>query len=76
MSFHYDNGVTVSYEILSIHAGETVWQWLAHPAREINVADVAGAYDPTSGGVWLNTTAGQQNIRDLKPTALRRRALA
>ncbi|QUJ01350.1 hypothetical protein KCP75_14405 [Salmonella enterica subsp. enterica] len=46
---------------------------MAHPAREINIADVAGAlYDPHSGGVWLNTTTGQQNIRDLL-TALRRR---
>lgn len=47
---------------------------MAPPAPEINVADVAGALLRSYlRRVWLNTTTGQQNIRDLKLTALRRR---
>lgn len=34
---------------------------------------LARFYDPSTGGVCLNTTNGQQNIRDLQLTALRRR---
>ncbi len=48
------------------------WRWLAPPARKISTMLLARFYDHTPAG-WLNTTAGQQNIRDLKLTALRRR---
>ncbi|EED8298931.1 TPA: ABC transporter ATP-binding protein [Salmonella enterica subsp. enterica serovar Solt] len=75
MSFHYDNGNRILNEIsFSIHAGETVAVVGASGSGKSTLLMLlARFYDPTSGGVWLNTTAGQQNIRDLKLTALRRR---
>ncbi|EBE4781156.1 salmochelin/enterobactin export ABC transporter IroC [Salmonella enterica] len=75
MSFHYDNGSRILNEIsFSIHAGETVAVVGASGSGKSTVLMLlARFYDPTSGGVWLNTTTGQQNIRDLKLTALRRR---
>ncbi|EBL7064096.1 ABC transporter ATP-binding protein [Salmonella enterica] len=75
MSFHYDNGSRILNEIsFSIHAGETVAVVGASGSGKSTLLMLlARFYDPTSGGVWLNTTAGQQNIRDLKLTALRRR---
>ncbi|EDI9058678.1 multidrug ABC transporter ATP-binding protein [Salmonella enterica] len=75
MSFHYDNGNHILNEIsFSIHAGETVAVVGASGSGKSTLLMLlARFYDPTSGGVWLNTTTGQQNIRDLKLTALRRR---
>ncbi len=75
MSFHYDNGNRILNEIsFSIHAGETVAVVGASGSGKSTLLMLlARFYDPTSGGVWLNTTTGQQNIRDLKLTALRRR---
>ncbi|EOX8444888.1 salmochelin/enterobactin export ABC transporter IroC [Salmonella enterica] len=75
MSFHYDNGNHILNEIsFSIHAGETVAVVGASGSGKSTLLMLlARFYDPTSGGMWLNTTAGQQNIRDLKLTALRRR---
>ncbi|EAX4619893.1 ABC transporter ATP-binding protein [Salmonella enterica subsp. arizonae] len=75
MSFHYDNGSRILNEIsFSIHAGETVAVVGASGSGKSTLLMLlARFYDPTSGGVWLNTTTGQQNIRDLKLTALRRR---
>lgn len=75
MSFHYDNGNRILNEIsFSIHAGETVAVVGASGSGKSTLLMLlARFYDPGSGGVWLNTTTGQQNIRDLKLTALRRR---
>ncbi|EEY4968451.1 ABC transporter ATP-binding protein [Salmonella enterica] len=75
MSFHYNNGNHILNEIsFSIHAGETVAVVGASGSGKSTLLMLlARFYDPTSGGVWLNTTTGQQNIRDLKLTALRRR---
>ncbi|SQJ16950.1 ATP-binding protein [Salmonella enterica subsp. enterica serovar Heidelberg] len=75
MSFHYDNGNRILNEIsFSIHAGETVAVVGASGSGKSTLLMLlARFYDPASGGVWLNTTTGQQNIRDLKLTALRRR---
>lgn len=75
MSFHYDNGNHILNEIsFSIHTGETVAVVGASGSGKSTLLMLlARFYDPTSGGVWLNTTTGQQNIRDLKLTALRRR---
>lgn len=75
MSFHYDNGNRILNEIsFSIHVGETVAVVGASGSGKSTLLTLlARFYDPTSGGVWLNTTTGQQNIRDLKLTALRRR---
>lgn len=75
MSFHYDNGNRILNEIsFSIHAGETVAVVGASGSGKSTLLMLlARFYDPRSGGVWLNTTTGQQNIRDLKLTALRRR---
>ncbi|EBT2375285.1 ABC transporter ATP-binding protein [Salmonella enterica] len=75
MSFHYDNGSRILNEIsFSIHAGKTVAVVGASGSGKSTLLMLlARFYDPTSGGVWLNTTTGQQNIRDLKLTALRRR---
>lgn len=75
MSFHYDNSNRILNEIsFSIHAGETVAVVGASGSGKSTLLMLlARFYDPTSGGVWLNTTTGQQNIRDLKLTALRRR---
>ncbi|ECF4922507.1 TPA: salmochelin/enterobactin export ABC transporter IroC [Salmonella enterica subsp. enterica serovar Vietnam] len=75
MSFHYDNGNHILNEIsFSIHVGETVAVVGASGSGKSTLLMLlARFYDPTSGGMWLNTTAGQQNIRDLKLTALRRR---
>ncbi|MBE8398443.1 ATP-binding cassette domain-containing protein, partial [Leptospira borgpetersenii serovar Hardjo-bovis] len=59
---------------LSSHAGETVSVVGAScSGKSTLLMLLARFYYPTSGGVWLNTSAVQQNIRDLKLTALRRR---
>ncbi|MFS9890414.1 ABC transporter ATP-binding protein, partial [Salmonella enterica] len=59
MSFHYDNGNRILNEIsFSIHAGETVAVVGASGSGKSTLLMLlARFYDPTSGGVWLNTTA-------------------
>ncbi|EMB0907386.1 salmochelin/enterobactin export ABC transporter IroC [Escherichia coli] len=76
MSFDYHHGDRhiLSDISFSLRAGETVAVVGASGSGKSTLLMLlARFYDPCSGKIWLNTSEGRQNLRDIRLEALRRR---
>lgn len=76
MSFDYHHGDRhiLSNISFSLRAGETVAVVGASGSGKSTLLMLlARFYDPCSGKIWLNTSEGRQNLRDIRLEALRRR---
>ncbi|MGR7529136.1 salmochelin/enterobactin export ABC transporter IroC [Klebsiella aerogenes] len=74
VNFGYGGGSRILSDVsFSLQAGETLAVVGASGSGKSTLLMLlARFYDPSAGDIWLNTSAGRQNLRDLKLEALRR----
>ncbi|MGU7800605.1 ATP-binding cassette domain-containing protein, partial [Escherichia coli] len=74
VNFGYGSGSRILSDVsFSLQAGETLAVVGASGSGKSTLLMLlARFYDPSAGDIWLNTSTGRQNLRDLKLEALRR----
>ena len=77
MSFGYRHGGSRILSDVSFSPSArwgNAWRWWARraPVNRRLLMLLARFYDPSAGEIWLDTSTGRQNLRDLKLEALRR----